>query len=216
MYSFEKLRCRFIHYFKGRGLICSAETWPCCARQLCWGLHRLRRTRVCSQTVLCRNSSSLSRSKSSIPWGIPLYPSSSKTHLQWQLIGSGIPSNANGHIQSPLFCCLQRALQLSLKGVSFETGTLYASRSDFICDQTHEQWSCADLEMGVGPCGGFCKATAPLAAVWVWEGWGSVWAHGAAGAFSGLGWAFTVLFWEHWQGGKAPELVLLTVLLQFE
>lgn len=29
--------------------------------------------------------------------------------------------------------------QLSLKGVSFEAGALYASRSDFICDQTREQ-----------------------------------------------------------------------------
>lgn len=45
--------------------------------------------------------------------------------------------------------------QLSLKGVSFETGALYASRSGFICDQTREQRSCADLEMDVGPRGAF-------------------------------------------------------------
>lgn len=79
--------------------------------------------------------------------------------------------------------------QLSLKGVSFETGALYASRSDFICDQTREQWSCADLEVGVGSCGGFGNTTAPLAAVWVREWWGSVWAQGGAGAcLPLLGW----------------------------
>lgn len=74
--------------------------------------------------------------------------------------------------------------QLSLKGVSFETaaGALYVSRSHFICDQTRELWSCADLKMGVGPHGVFFNPTAPLAAAWVWEWSRATRVHGGADA----------------------------------
>lgn len=80
-YCFEKLRCTFIHCFKGRGLICSTEIQPCCIRQLHRGPCRLRRTRACLKHVLCRITSSLDRRKSSTSWGMPPYPSPSKNAL---------------------------------------------------------------------------------------------------------------------------------------
>lgn len=59
-----------------------------------------------------------------------------------------------------------KGISLVSRVSSFETsaGALYASRSHFICDQTRELRSCADLQMGVGPRGAIFNPTTPVAA----------------------------------------------------
>lgn len=102
---------------------------------------------------LCCAGLQWARSNFSTSLGMSLYPIPSQRHLEWWLIGSGIPSSAKGQIQKTSVPLASKGTQLSFKDLFLEAagGALYASGSHFVCDQTRELWSCACLEMGVGP-----------------------------------------------------------------